>query len=176
MGPVLLTKLLLPALEKAASMGSDAHIVMVSSALHNSASRDRLLLSEVTTKLERLSTMARYGQSKLAELYFTRGLAKRYPAITSVAVHPGIVRTGIADGPGIVAKLVRFIGRFTMVDVATGALNQLWAATVPVGTITNGAMFYPVGKEFKGRNSSADAEMAEELWRWTESEIKGMGF
>lgn len=80
MGPVLLTNLLLPALEKTTSMGSDAHIVMVSSALHNSAPSDRLLVFEVDTKLERLSTMARYGQWKLAQLYFTRGLAKRYPA------------------------------------------------------------------------------------------------
>lgn len=180
MGPALLTKLLLPCLEKTASTpGSDVRIVSVSSALHMSAPKERLLLFEDKTPLERISTMARYGQSKLAQMYWTRSMAKSYPNITFAAVHPGVVRTGLmdsTDSSSVLAWLLKSVGRFFFVDVATGALNQLWASTVPAGKVTNGAMFYPVGKEFKGRNTAADDDMVERLQEWTESELKGKGF
>lgn len=42
-------------------------------------------------------TWARYGQSKLANVLFTRELASRYPSITSVAVHPGVIKTDLYD-------------------------------------------------------------------------------
>jgi NAD(P)-dependent dehydrogenase (short-subunit alcohol dehydrogenase family) len=47
-----------------------------------------------------LSDWMRYGQSKLANLLYTRELAKRYSAITSVLVHPGIAETGLVTGFG----------------------------------------------------------------------------
>ncbi|EMD95143.1 hypothetical protein COCC4DRAFT_149370 [Bipolaris maydis ATCC 48331] len=142
MGPALLTRLLLPCLEKtAAVLGSDVRVVF----------------------------------SKLAEMYFARCLAKSNPAITTIAVHPGVVRTGIMDGPmsnPIMKWLLRFVGNAASVDIPTGTLNQLWACTVPRETITNGGMYYPVGKEFKGRRDAPDEDVAKELWSWTESELK----
>ncbi|KAJ5021780.1 hypothetical protein J3E72DRAFT_427510 [Bipolaris maydis] len=176
MGPALLTRLLLPCLEKtAAVLGSDVRVVFVSSALHTLAPKEGLILSEVKTTLERINTMTRYGQSKLAEMYFARCLAKSNPAITTIAVHPGVVRTGIMDGPmsnPIMKWLLRFVGNAASVDIPTGTLNQLWACTVPRETITNGGMYYPVGKEFKGRRDAPDEDVAKELWSWTESELK----
>jgi len=180
MGPALLTRLLLPCLEKtAAAPGNDVRVVFVSSALHTVAPKDGLILSEVKTTLERINTMARYGQSKLAEMYFARSLAKSNPAITTIAVHPGVVRTGIMDGPmsnPIMKWLLRLVGNVASVDISTGTLNQLWACTAPHETITNGGMYYPVGKEFKGRRDASDEDLAKELWSWTESELKGMEF
>lgn len=180
MGPALLTKLLLPCLEKTAAIpGNDVRVVFVSSALHTVAPKEGLLLSENKTTLERISTMARYGQSKLAEMYHARSLAKKHPTITTLAIHPGVVRTGIMDGPmsnSIFKWLIRLVGQVASVDIATGTLNQLWACTVPRATITNGGMYYPVGKEFKGRNSASDEDLAEKLWSWTEGELKEKGF
>ncbi|USP78028.1 uncharacterized protein yc1106_05302 [Curvularia clavata] len=179
MGPALLTKLLWPCLEKtAAAPGSDVHVVFVSSALHTVAPKEGLILSENKTTLERISTMARYGQSKLAEMYFARSLAKLDPTITTIAVHPGVVRTGIMDGPmsnSIFRWLIRFVGHAASVDVPTGTLNQLWACTVSRGTITNGGMYYPVGKEFKGRRAASDEDMVEKLYLWTESQFREKG-
>ncbi|EMD60296.1 hypothetical protein GGP41_008326 [Bipolaris sorokiniana] len=177
MGPVLLTRLLLPCLEKTAlGPGNDVRVVFVSSALHTLSPKEGLILSEVKTTLERINTMTRYGQSKLAEMYFARILAKTNPAITTIAVHPGVVRTGIMDGPmsnPIMKWLLRLLGNAASVDIPTGTLNQLWACTVSRETIANGGMYYPVGKEFKGRRDVLDEDVAKELWSWTESELKG---
>ncbi|EUC31646.1 hypothetical protein COCCADRAFT_27658 [Bipolaris zeicola 26-R-13] len=178
MGPVLLTRLLLPCLEKTAAVsGNDVRVVFVSSALHTLAPKEGLVLSEVKTTLEKINTMARYGQSKLAEMYFARSLAKINPVITTIAVHPGVVRTGIMDGPmsnPIMKWFLRLVGNATSVDIPTGTLNQLWACTVPRETITNGGMYYPVGKEFKGRKDARDEDLTKELWSWTESELGGI--
>ena len=38
----------------------------------------------------------RYGQSKLANILFTRELTRRYPAIKSVVLHPGGIETGLS--------------------------------------------------------------------------------
>ena len=37
-----------------------------------------------------------YGYSKLANVFFTRCLAKKYPTIKSVSLHPGVVNTELA--------------------------------------------------------------------------------
>ena len=39
------------------------------------------------------SVWTRYGHSKLANVLHARELAKRYPNIISVSVHPGTVKT-----------------------------------------------------------------------------------
>ncbi|EOD44261.1 putative dehydrogenase reductase sdr family member 13 protein [Neofusicoccum parvum UCRNP2] len=174
-GPALLTLLLLPLLAAA----PDARVVTISSALHASAPAPGLRLKEVKTPMDDVGTVARYGQSKLANLLFTRALAKRNPTVTAVAVHPGVVRTGIVDGPmehPIMAKLFKLVGRMAFVDVETGALGQLWASVAAKGQVESGAMYNPVGKLFEGRRSRKDQEMEEELWEWTVRELKGKGF
>ncbi|EKG09716.1 Short-chain dehydrogenase/reductase SDR [Macrophomina phaseolina MS6] len=176
MGTALLTRLLIPLLERTASLqGADVRVVSVSSALHMAAPNERLLLSENKTTLESIGTMARYGQSKLAMIYWTRSMANEHPAIKFVAVHPGVVRTGL-EVPSWTAVLIKIVGRFFLSDVSTGALNQLWASVAPSEKVRSGAMYYPVAKEFDGRTTAADDEMAGTLWKWTESEFNEKGF
>jgi len=45
---------------------------------------------------ERYNGMAAYGQSKLANILFTKELVRRYPRICGHALHPGVVGTEIA--------------------------------------------------------------------------------
>jgi NAD(P)-dependent dehydrogenase (short-subunit alcohol dehydrogenase family) len=88
LGHVLLTDLLLPALEAS----SDARIVHLSSIMHNLGKID---FSSFKGR-KRYSGTAAYGQSKLANLLFSNELARRLPAsITSNAVHPGGVDSDI---------------------------------------------------------------------------------
>ncbi|GAB1198092.1 hypothetical protein APSETT444_007400 [Aspergillus pseudonomiae] len=42
----------------------------------------------------------RYGQSKLANILYARELARRYPDITTVSVHPGVITTGLVENLG----------------------------------------------------------------------------
>jgi NAD(P)-dependent dehydrogenase (short-subunit alcohol dehydrogenase family) len=89
LGPVLLTHLLLPALEKAAP----ARIVHLSSVAHWLG---RINPNTWQGRFPYL-VMDAYGQSKLGNLMFSNELARRLDPrrITSNALHPGGVDTGI---------------------------------------------------------------------------------
>jgi retinol dehydrogenase-12 len=83
----LLTRLLLPCLER----GSKPRIVSVSSEGHRVARIDWNDL-----ELERgYGGFRAYANSKLAQILFTRELARRKPGITVNALHPGSIATKI---------------------------------------------------------------------------------
>ncbi|KAB8068954.1 hypothetical protein BDV29DRAFT_199013 [Aspergillus leporis] len=177
LGPALLTKLLLPILQQTASAGNDVRIVNLSSALYAYSPKAGMLFSENKTTLADLGLMARYGQSKLANNYFTKSLAERYPAIKSVALHPGVVRTSITveskKASFLLSLLVKGADMLVSVDVATGTLNQLWASTAD--SVKSGGFYFPVGKEMHGQVLD-DRELAEKLWVWTEKELEAHGY
>lgn len=96
-GHALLTKLLLPTMERTAEKPeTDVRIVNLTSAGHQLAPKGGLVLKDDSTIMDHYSTWTRYGQSKLANILFTRQLAKRYPKIRSVAIHPGSVATNLS--------------------------------------------------------------------------------
>jgi len=87
LGGFLLTKLLLPALKSAVR----PRVVNVSSQAHRSARMDWDNL-----ELERdYGGFKAYANTKLAQVLFTRELARREPGIAVNAVHPGAIATGI---------------------------------------------------------------------------------
>jgi retinol dehydrogenase-12 len=87
LGGFLLTKLLLPALKSAAG----PRVVNVSSQAHRSGRMDWDNL-----ELERgYRGFKAYANTKLAQVLFTRELARREPGIAVNAVHPGAIATGI---------------------------------------------------------------------------------
>ncbi len=45
------------------------------------------------SKCEKMSSIQRYGQSKLANALYARGLAAKYPQLKATSVHPGAVHT-----------------------------------------------------------------------------------
>ena len=178
LGHALLTKLLSPILEKTAETKNDARIVNLSSSAHTWAPRGGLVLKDATTDMKRYSTWSRYGQSKLANIYYTRELARRYPSIKSVAIHPGSVGTGLISGPAAsypyVGWLLRRLHPIVTVSVQEGALNQLWAAVSP--DARSGHFYYPVAKDFWGSEQVRDDAKALNLWEWTEVELKKQGY
>lgn len=185
MGSALLTRLLLPLLEATArTPGSgpatdrDVRIINISSEIYRAAPKGGVLLDRVTSPLADLSTVARYGQSKLANIYFTQSYASRYPHIKSVALHPGLVKTNIGGGMTTNPILGFVFGLFTRVaavDIPTGALNQLWASTANSQDVKSGAYYVPFFKEVSRTGSLGDERMAEELWLWTEREFAERG-
>jgi NAD(P)-dependent dehydrogenase (short-subunit alcohol dehydrogenase family) len=89
-----------------------------------------------------------YGQSKLANLLFTRELARRATAagssITAAAAHPGWSATHLQSGEGFVKKLSELGNRVFAQSDAQGALPQLYAATMP--DVASGEYFGPDGR------------------------------
>ena len=175
-GHFLLTKLLLPTLLKTAEEpGSDVRVVAVSSIGHNMAPPLSMILDQDT--LSGLDTNIRYGASKAANILFTAELARRFPSLTSVSVHPGVIFTDLYDavmsrtGPlrPLAAWLLKTIGT----PVSGGALDQLWAAAgAKKSELVNGAYYVPVGNRKPRNRYTKDADMAKTLWDWTEAELK----
>jgi NAD(P)-dependent dehydrogenase (short-subunit alcohol dehydrogenase family) len=181
LGPALLTKLLLPTLAKTAALpGSDVRIVNVSSTLYDWAPKTGIPYSKLKTKQDGVDMMLLYGESKLAQIYHAQVLAKRYSNITSVSLHPGIVRTDIVNPNAKKTNpylhwIFSVPGKLVSVDVATGTLNQLWASVADRKQIKNGAFYTPLGKEIAGNAFIDNPKAANELWDWTEKELIAYG-
>ena len=178
MGHALLTKLLIPTLQATAEVpGADVRIINLTSEGHNFARRDSILLDQ--EKLKTQNTWVRYGYSKLACILFTRSLAEKYPKITSVAIHPGIINTDLFVPNQQTNRIMRcalaMAGNLRG-TVATGALNQLWATTAKKAEVRSGAYYKPIASESRGSPLAQNVDLAKQLWDWTEAELAAKGY
>jgi retinol dehydrogenase 12 len=176
LGHALLTKLLLPTmLETAKESQSDVRIVTLTSHSHTRAPVGGIQFQSLRSGDSSSTPLQKYGQSKLANILHATELARRYPNIKTVAVHPGMVQTGLTTTMQKSFILARFIvpvvSHFNAVGVEQGALNQLWAATDPA--VESGEYYEPIGVSGLGSVLSRDTTLAEKLWAWTEDEIIG---
>ncbi|KAH8904902.1 NAD(P)-binding protein [Coniochaeta sp. PMI_546] len=177
-GHFLFTKLLLPVLRATAARPEhpDVRVVVLTSAGLGFAPASGFDESWVRTDGSAVYTFTRYGQSKLANALFARELAKRYPEITAVAVHPGAVNTNLI-GPfaqtGLIGRLAGLLMKPLAASPETGAKNQLWASVSK--EVKNGEYYMPVGVVGWGRGTAnaRNDELAKKLWEWTEGEVKG---
>ena len=197
MGHALLTKLLLPVLTKIAADPSwDVRIINLTSDVHMLAPKAGFLPAECLTDMSTYSTWTRYGQSKLANILFTTELFRRYPNITSVAIHPGGVATNLLSSftgnHPYITMVVNPFWKLFATPASKGAWNQTWAATAPVlgkewrnvevikGTqavhVRNGAYYTPVAKECGQTKLAKDAKLARQLWEWTEEQLRERGY
>ncbi|KAH7356578.1 hypothetical protein BKA65DRAFT_494982 [Rhexocercosporidium sp. MPI-PUGE-AT-0058] len=117
-------------------------------------------------------------QSKLANLIYARELAKRFPNIITVSIHPGIVATGMLAGQKPSSKVFMTIENLLMgvskVDEDEGALNQVWAAAgVKKDGLVNGGYYEPVGVlcDYKLNKTAKNEGLAKTLWEWTEEAL-----
>lgn len=173
-GHALFTNLLLPKMIDTAKLPeSDVRIVSVSSLGHHMAPKGGIILDQATLKT--FTPAQLYGQSKLANILFAKALAKRYPKILSVAVHPGFIKTELYSPVKRARWIVNFalsnFGRLVFSDVKFGALNQLWAATAPRKEVVNGEYYMPVGQGITASKYARDEGLADKLWEWTEEQF-----
>ena len=72
----------------------------------------------------------RYGQSKLANILYAAELARRYPQITSLSIHPGVISTGLVGNLSTLNKVFVYVTNLGKLTAPSdGIQNQLWAAT-----------------------------------------------
>ena len=179
MGHALLTSLLLPKLQATASQpNADVRIVNLSSYGHNLAPKDGIVFDTLKSGQGALGPWGRYGQSKLANALFTAELTRRYPKITSVTIHPGVVDTNLNRGPAASYPLLKPLLAITpwiSTSLGQGTLNQLWAATNEKDVV-KGEFYNPVAKPGGASKQARDQKLAQRLWEWTEGEMVGNGY
>lgn len=148
-----------------------SRIVMVSSMAHKFGNID---FADLNWESRKYDTSKAYGDSKLANLYFTFELARRHsdnedrPIIT--AAHPGWTGTDLQRHSG----LLSFLNTFFAQDVDMGALPTLRAGFDPAAE--SGDYFGPSGfLEMRGNpikvesnERSHDEQAAKELWTRSE--------
>jgi len=152
----LLTNELLPLLTAAPS----ARVVNVSSDAHRSG---RLRFDDLMAE-KAYSAWMQYGRSKLANIYFTRELARRLEGkhVTVNAVHPGFVASDFLSKEGIWGALKPLLYLFA-VDIPGGARTSVWLASSPEVEGQTGKYFYKC-KEKLPRSFALDDEAAKRLW------------
>ncbi|KAL5050632.1 hypothetical protein BDW71DRAFT_215878 [Aspergillus fruticulosus] len=176
LGHVLLAMLLMPLLEKTATAipRSDVRIILVSSHGHMYAPKPQgIRYQTLRANGHSLGPYERYGQSKLAMIVWAKEAARRYPRITVVSVHPGVVRTNLMDNATGSPCWVRVLGKVAskvVTSVEQGVRNQLWAS-VSVDVVS-GCYYEPVGIGGLETEIAKDRNLARELWEWTEREIR----
>ncbi|KAI9347190.1 hypothetical protein DFJ73DRAFT_777589 [Zopfochytrium polystomum] len=179
LGHFLLTTELLPVIEETARKNGSARIVNLSSKLHNSSYPAGIDFDNINNP-KTYGPLSAYGQSKLANILFTKELQKRLSArgfdnIYVNACHPGGVATDIYDTMPYVGRL-SFLIKMVLTGVAHGALTQLYLAASPdvetVGGGQRGLYFEPTARLTTPSAAAQDPALAERLWKWSAEVVK----
>jgi retinol dehydrogenase 12 len=153
----LLTNLLLDVLRAS----GDARIVNVASEAHK---QGRIHFDDL--QLEKgYGGFKAYGQSKLANILFTRELARRLAGtkVTANSLHPGVVRTGFGRGDGgLLAWGVKIAGAFFL-SPEQGAATSIYLASSPeVAGVTG--KYFAKSREKSPSRRAQDDDTAHKLW------------
>ncbi|MBP7998461.1 MAG: SDR family oxidoreductase [Chloroflexi bacterium] len=157
----LLTALLLDMLKASAP----SRIVNVSSDAHQGA---QLNFADLQNE-KRFMGFRVYGQSKLANIYFTYELARRLEGtgVTVNALHPGFVATNFAKNNGWLYRVGMFLMRPFAMNDQQGAATQIYLASSPeVEGITG--KYFARKKAVASSNVSYDIAAAQKLWQASE--------
>jgi NAD(P)-dependent dehydrogenase (short-subunit alcohol dehydrogenase family) len=173
-GHFVLTAQLIDLIEKT----SGSRIVNVSSMAHNYGDLD---FDDLTWEKRSYNKMKSYGDSKIANLYFTYELQRKLDAAgyktIATASHPGWTATDLQRHAG----LFSFLNFFFAMKVEQGALPTLRAAIDE--NVKGGDYYGPDGwKEWRGdpvkvdsNQPSKDKSIAQRLWAKT-VELAGIDF
>lgn len=167
LGHFLLTDLLLPHL----SLSSTSRIINVASIAHYKGEIDYDNLRGEKGS-EQYDGMKSYAQSKLANVLFTRELARRYPDITSNCLHPGVVRTRIADkGANCFYIMLWMLYKPFMRPTRCGARSSVYLALSPEVNGVKGRYFDQNQACCKPSSVACDEAAAKKLWEWSEDVV-----
>ena len=161
--PFLLTGLLLPDIQRA----SAARIVNVASHAHTFV---KGMGFEDMQAEKNYKTFREYGRSKLANILFTRSLARRLreQAITVNCLHPGAVSTSLgSNNPGVLSNILPLMLRPFFRSPEQGAETSIYlCCSEEVSHITG--EYFANCKLAKAKPWARDDEAAERLWKYTE--------
>jgi retinol dehydrogenase-12 len=168
LAPFLLTNLLLDKIRASAP----ARIVNVASRAH----RDKQIDFDDLMSTKDYRVMRTYGRSKLANILFTRALAKRLvgTGVTANALHPGLVATGI----GQTSALARFGWRMVVyvrggISVEEGAKTSLYLATSPEVEGVSGGYYSKCRlAELQTTPEAVSDAACERLWKVSEELVR----
>jgi len=150
LAPFLLTNLLRDRLR-------GGRVVSTASRAHTAGAPDA---DDFASAPDRYRAGRAYGAAKSANILFAAEAARRWPDITSVSFHPGVVRTNFGDGAGV--RLFYRFAPFLVTPEKAGAL-LVWLASAPAGELTDGG-YYVGHKRTDPAAHASDPAAAAKLW------------
>lgn len=168
LAPFLLTNLLLPQLTAAGA----ARVVTVASMAYK---RGALDLDDPNWDKRKYDSLKAYGASKLANILFTRELARRLgrTKITANCLHPGVVATNIFAHLGPLGRVFGIVARPLLLSADAGAKTSVYLASSPEVANVTGKYFNRC-REAALEARAEDAAAARTLWELSER-LAGVG-
>jgi NAD(P)-dependent dehydrogenase (short-subunit alcohol dehydrogenase family) len=153
----VMTNILLDRLSAAAP----SRIVSTSSGAHRG---QRLDFADLQSE-NHYNGMAVYGRSKLANILFTRELARRLAGtgVTANCLHPGFVATRFGNDNGLIGRLGIRIAQLGAIPVAKGAETIVYLASSPEVAGASGG-YYQKSRLAQPSNEAQSDEAARRLW------------
>lgn len=164
LSPFLLTR----ELEELLHAAPGARVINVSSEAH----RTRMNWPDLEFRA-RYAPWWAYGQSKLANILFTRELARRWRGrpVTVNALHPGFVASGFGRGEaGALSRMMGLAHRFAISE-EEGARTTLFLAGSPQVAGVSGRYFVKAQEAAPAPQALDDAAAAR-LWQLSEELVK----
>lgn len=157
LGPFLLTNLLLDLIKK----GEEPRIINVSSEAHKFSKLDFNNLAAP----KKYSAWLAYGNSKLANILFTKQLAKevKKEGITVNCLHPGAVATNFGAGYTGIAGAFFSLFRPFFISPEKGAETTIYLASSPEVTGMTGLYFDKKKPKIPNKEALSDYN-AQKLW------------
>jgi NAD(P)-dependent dehydrogenase (short-subunit alcohol dehydrogenase family) len=162
LGYFLLTSLLIDTLKASAP----SRIVNVSSEAHR---RAKMGWDDLQFKSSGYSAMGAYGQSKLANILFTRSLARRLEGsrVTANSLHPGVVASGFGTTYGGPVAALFKVAHLFMISPEEGARTSVYLASSPEVEGVTGKYFDKCKERWPSRAAQEDGA-PERLWSISE--------
>ena len=163
LAPFLLTALLLGRLKASAP----ARIITTASAAHQGY---HIPFDDLGADRS-YGAFRRYGESKLANILFTRELARRLEGsgVTANCLHPGLVATGINHNNGLIRSLAMTVLGMLSRSPEQGAETLVWLTASPELATVSGGYFFDLQQKTPSVPAQ-DGEAGRRLWEISEKQ------
>ncbi len=168
LGHFVLTMNLLDLLKKS----PESRVINVSSAAHALGNVERLFQKKNT----KLSDMKAYGDGKLANILFAKGLAKyeKDSSITAYSLHPGVVQSNFGSDMNGFLKVLFSLARPFMISPEKGAATSIYLATTDILNLRfRNGYYFAKSKPASTNNSGITPESIEWFWEQSLAAAKG---
>jgi len=158
------------------NLAESGRVVMLSSSAHSMAPPGGIDFDNLDGK-KGYSPWKAYGQSKMANLLFTKELSRRLERTgkTANAVHPGVIRTNLGRHMNPVANFFfGLIGPLSLKTIAQGSATTCYAVVAP--ELANVSGHYLADCNIaRPRPDANNPELARKLWEKSEQIVAGLG-
>ncbi|HET8706298.1 MAG TPA: SDR family NAD(P)-dependent oxidoreductase [Pseudomonadales bacterium] len=175
LGPMQLTLLLLPLIQKTGRQSGDARVVFVSSHLHTRARN-----ADLFGPTRPYNSWNAYGASKLALVHAAFEIQRRFVKdnIRGIVLHPGSISTNIAhkglESNKLVQKLRDIFVKlesWVLLTPVEGAQTTIMCATAPTA---KGGTYYDRLEIGSVNPEAFDSEVSSRLWQKTEKWVEAL--